>query len=99
MEEARHYFGLAPGRDELMRIEVIQDDIDQGCPEDTGDCPVARALLRQVPSISGVLVDGAELVMRFPSFCVSVPTPGIVRDFIEQFDAGEHTEPFTFEFT
>ena len=96
-----------------MQIEVTQDDIDSGCREDSNNCAVARAIIRQVPHVvpQSVLVDQDEIrfqthgpITGLRTFCEE--TPPTVASFIELYDKlPEHREadgdldpePITFE--
>jgi hypothetical protein len=91
-----------------MIIQVTQCDIDEGCREDANNCPVARAIARQVPGViaESVLVDSCDIGFRVGDTRIEVSTPGVVADWIVVFDetaihrAIEGTpdpEPFEFE--
>jgi hypothetical protein len=80
----------------IVDITVLQDDIDNGDPRVSTNCPIARAVKRDMPDIQGVTV----------GYCVSVVT-GTVEDllysaelspegheFVAAFDQGYTVESF-----
>lgn len=82
-----------------MRIEVTQEDIDNGIPEDCWRCPVARAVCRVLSaSESDISVDGVNITHFLgPGDWIDYPTPQLVNEFIEAFDAKSTVIPFSFD--
>jgi hypothetical protein len=76
-----------------MKIEVTQEDIDRGIPEDPTSCPVARAVRRAFPDAKQIGVDYGEVVVDDNEWIVNAGT----AIFIEDFDRGDKVEPFVFE--
>lgn len=74
-----------------MIIEVTQDDIDCGVPQDGCECPIARALIRAFPEqepfveLYTIQINDSE-----------VPTTQRIRDFIQDFDANRPVQPTRF---
>ena len=91
-----------------LRVEVTAEDISAGIPEDSCECPVARALKR-----AGVVEEFAFDGHGFPDPWASprlefddiydegdrlvVRMPIEAGRFAERFDARQPVEPFTFE--
>ena len=90
-----------------MRIEVTQEDIDQGVRCDTDNCPVALAIGRQFKDCFAVLVgDANAAVFRFyhdersnmtRQTRSDFPLPQEAKTFVVDYDAGEEVAPFAFE--
>lgn len=83
-------------------IQVTQEDIDQGCRNSGGRCPIARALIRalSVDFSPHVYVAKTQVnVWNNKKFVVQHRgIPEVAKNFIKQFDAGEKVLPFSFEF-
>lgn len=78
-----------------MRINVTQDDIDNGVSSCVW-CPVARAVARATEmyvevTATDIWIGHTPLVGRF------VDTPEAAADFILQFDTNRKVQPFEFE--
>ncbi len=74
-----------------MKINVTQNDINQGRIASADCCPVARAIRRQT---------GREALVG-PMYCdisdqENIPLPEEVRRFICDFDCGIEGKPFSF---
>lgn len=80
-------------------VEVTQSDIDRGCRCSSMSCPVARALGRQIPGVSYVIVGCTGATVRLLSGDRRIRLPEEVRAFIKTFDHSfeEVVKPFTFE--
>jgi hypothetical protein len=73
-----------------VRIEVTQDDIDNGSACDVCACPIALACLRA--GLKDVSVCDASLDWK-----EKIPTPTVAVEFIFAFDSGRDVKPFSFE--
>lgn len=74
-----------------MKIDVTQEDIDNGCPESYFRCPVALAISKigeECISVGHVAIFIGGKVFR---------TPSEVKYFISLFDKNEKVKPFSFE--
>ena len=89
-----------------MKIEVTQDDIDQGKANDCHLCPVARAIARRFGikhgSNAAVSVRASRIIIfKFAHgnlvFNQEFDTPVAVQNFITEFDVSEGGEPFGFD--
>ena len=90
----------------MLTIEVTQEDIDTGTPEECKDCPVALAAWRVAEPLGydHVMVSEGEIAFYYPGPC---GTEGIqfrllpisVSAFINRFDAYPKApeDPFSFE--
>lgn len=87
--------------DAAIRIDVTQDDIDDGHPRESECCPVALALNRTMPLPWkwNVGVRPARAWLREPGVPVAsvLVLPPRVDRFISRFDRGETVKPFSFE--
>lgn len=88
------------GRKEIQmsKVTVAKADIDEGVCGDGELCPVAIALTRTLNR--NVVVEDSDISVYKPSGMSleqRIPTPRIVKDFINKFDAGMPVEPFEFE--
>ena len=77
-------------------IHVLQEDINDGKPEDCGKCPIARAALRAFPSARWVSVTGDIEVMFEQGRLQVWSMPDIALSFMDTFDHGYEVTPFTF---
>lgn len=92
-------------------VEVMQDDIDQGCREDSNNCAVARAFARACPEATrtSISVDAREIscFVDLDGYgTMWFETPSEARDFIEAYDTDPATrereglaDPAPFSFT
>lgn len=83
----------------MVRIEVTEQDIEQGVAGDCENCPAALAINRALKPDFSCDLD-CEFVSIFggPGAPVlNVATPLIVRTFIERFDDYSRVSPFSFE--
>ena len=86
-----------------MKINVTEKDIKEGQRDCRSGCPVARAVQRGV--MLQTLVD--KDVVRLLSYpqewgyyaVAKIRLTEDVQRFVEQFDAGEPVEPFSFDLT
>lgn len=85
-------------------VAVIQDDIDNGVREMSTECPVARAVARDLAD----LVEGSPVevaVTRLYVFALDEQhivrhawlLPHEVSRFVQRFDRGSPVQPFKFE--
>jgi hypothetical protein len=84
-------------------VDVTDDDIRQGVPEEPECCPIALAIKRQLHPDDKVGVDICEFgPLRDSAFATINGTdcqlPDEAREFIEQFDHDGPVFPFKFEF-
>ena len=80
-----------------MKIEVTQKDIDLGVPEDTCNCPVARAAKRVLGARRYPFLEVSdERIYLHSGWWEGKPLPEDARQFIRDFDRGWTVEPFTF---
>jgi hypothetical protein len=79
-----------------MYVEVEQEHIDKGKPEDSRACAVALAIYER----TGKRVDVCDDELRY-SRCGSkiraIEPPLSVKNFVRAFDSGGKVEPFGFE--
>jgi hypothetical protein len=75
-----------------MKIQVTQQDIDEGVAESCHDCPVALAIERA--TLGDVRVWRREVSIYKIG---RKPLPLTATDFIDHFDAREPVQPFEFE--
>ncbi len=76
-----------------MKIEVTADDIANGKPGFSCECPIALALRRLFPDAGHIEVEMADVHIDYDM----VELPDEARDFIEHFDAEDEVSPFSFE--
>lgn len=96
----------------MIRVEVTQADIDEGCPGDMDCCPIARALERaSAPFFDGSFGSGRVFQGGFNCDTLYlecghlvIEAPAEVRVFVEMFDGwdgesprSEECQPFSFE--
>lgn len=77
-----------------MIINVTENDIRAGIPEDCHSCPVALALVRQCQCEGAEISD--DLTLHFPGLKMEFDLPDTVASFIKAFDKGEDVVPFSF---
>ena len=78
-----------------MKIEVTQEDIEQGWPSSTTHCPIALAVKRTLQR---------EVEVYMASIVLSPASPyrqriwvGEIKDFVRDYDAGWPVQPITFD--
>lgn len=76
-----------------MKIEVTQEDISNGIPDDCDYCPIALAAKRA--GMESVLVYNSRIIARDEE--VDAPLSIRARRFVRRFDAGLRVKPFNFE--
>lgn len=74
-----------------LRIEVTETDIARGEENSACRCPVALALVRQIPGFE------PEVGIMHLDMGWLFKTPESVCEFIYNFDEGEFVEPFAFD--
>jgi hypothetical protein len=78
-----------------MKIEVTQEDIDKGIPEDSLRCPIGRAMYR---TTGGVWMVYKNVMVPWQISCWKTTSlPDIAEGFIKNFDKRLTVKPFTFE--
>jgi hypothetical protein len=85
----------------MLKVEVLDIDIEGGMKRNPHKCPVARAVARTVRN-SFLGVSSVHVTRRFISFenvneRWKFKTPAAVVIFIERFDQGDEVDPFEFE--
>ena len=78
-----------------VTVNVTEANIRAGHSEDDS-CPIALALLDQVPDCQDVSVTVGTISFRDLWDSYRVQTPGAVIDFISEFDAGRPVAPTSF---
>ena len=76
-----------------MKIQVTQEDIDNGLPRRIDFCPVALAVRRAFPKNEQVYVGGDRILIGGRRY----HSPSVVFDFISLFDSQAGGLPFEFE--
>ena len=79
-----------------MKINVTQDDIDQGTPSDPFCCPIALAASRAFSVPANATYDYIALKLRNRNNKL-YRTPKTASAFIRAFDHGQAVQPFSFE--
>ena len=79
-----------------MKIEVTQDDIDNGLRIDCELCPVAKAIVRATGKQARVSAVGVFFFPETPS-AKQIFLPSKVQLFIKSFDRKEPVQPFSFD--
>jgi hypothetical protein len=83
-----------------VKVQVTQEDIDNGTPGKPCSCPVALAVLRAF-NVSGVYISVEPVYITFQPRYLShheyYATPSSVASFVAMFDTGFPVEPFEFE--
>ena len=74
-----------------MRINVTQQDIDNGLRCNQTHCPIAIAVYRCAALSFAVY----SINMRYKEFNIQLPAS--VQEFIESFDNNKEVQPFSFE--
>ena len=82
----------------MLHVEVTQDDIERGIPEDGTSCPIAHAFRRAWGRKIEFAVDYASIEIY--ALCNhSVELPKEAKAFIDAFDNGVKGQPFAFDVT
>jgi len=79
------------------QIDVSQSDLEKGVANDCKRCPIARALLRQLPDLESVEVDTNALWFHFG--CIgktAIRTPPGLAEKINEIDDDKPVKPFSF---
>lgn len=77
-----------------MQINVTEEDIREGKRCNPCECPVARAIKRDLGLTCAVAVQSWKI--SFGDYWID--TPQMVKDFVNRLDQRYHVEPFSFEF-
>ena len=81
----------------MFTVNVTQDKLDEGEPGNSCACPVALAILQDVPDVEHVQVDDSIQIRFFTGDTVRIHTPEPVAKLISDFDNGVRVSPFSFE--
>lgn len=84
--------------EEMIRVDVTQTDIDQGCRNDMDCCPVARGLERASAPFFGGLGQGRVFANRDEMLIIGcghlcMEAPDVVCAFVEAFDDYDPSYP------
>lgn len=83
-----------------MKIKVTQADIYKGVPNNPSLCPIARAVRRKGHKTVAVGDDGYDLrIGRMGHGGVKMRLPNVAIRFVQRFDGGRSTNPFSFRIT
>lgn len=82
-----------------LHITVTQDHIDNGTTQDCERCPIALAVLDCISNPGTVAVDSDEIQLDYQDHHAVYDMPTKAMNFIADFDAGYHVQPFTFTAT
>lgn len=83
----------------MIKIEVTEEDIKDGVRENVKQCPVARAVLRQLDfaEVVEVSMGGIDINFDVPGRkFIRYKIPKKVMRFIQRFDEGKSVKPFSF---
>ena len=69
-----------------LSVEVTQNDIDEGVPQDPRACAVQHALARLFPEADRVLVSGGEATIQYMDYERVGELPEEAKRFVQQFD-------------
>lgn len=81
----------------MIKISVIQDDIDKGVRSSVIYCPVARAasrILNLTCKVGRLQIYMRPRTRKLPS---EYWLPSEIQEWIKKFDLGEKVEPISFE--
>lgn len=93
---------------QAIMVNVLQEDIDHGVPNNSRFCPIGNALLRMyIPTRPylkvevhprAIQIEEATKKKGLSSWWVNhtVNLPRQVRQFIDDFDCGKEVKPFSF---
>ena len=79
-----------------MKIEVTQEDIREGVPEDHKQCAISQALLRmgyESPSCTPVEISFYDGPRGYVSYRTTIEA----RTFMDRFDEGKRVQPCTLD--
>ena len=75
-----------------MKINVTQQDIEDGLPSSPWVCPIANAINRENPSYMRPAVTKSSVIFNGSNF---VPSKAMIK-FMDKFDYGEKVKPCSF---
>lgn len=85
-----------------LTINITAQDIETALPCNCFQCPIARAMMRQIPGCESVEARPAVLYFR-DGLCgrrgLRATPPQEVKDFMHAFDNEQHVQPFSFTAT
>ncbi|QTF81869.1 hypothetical protein SEA_GUEY18_84 [Gordonia phage Guey18] len=79
-----------------MRIEVRQDDIENGARASAFGCPIALAARRAFPDMN-ITVTTGKLIVEDKFECTAYVLPDDAKEFIRSFDSFRPVLPFVLE--
>lgn len=80
-----------------MKIEVTQQDIDNGVPGDAESCPVALACQRTIPGCHDLTVGDDTIEFDIDGDAMAFDLPAEVATFVHRFDCKDAVAPFAFD--
>lgn len=83
----------------IIQVEVSEDDINKAIRSNSAKCVVAQAVARTLPDASRIDVNMQTVRYTRNGKRYEWLTPQKVLNYIVEFDAGDHIEPFTFRLT
>ena len=81
---------------EKVKIQVTQEHIEHGIPNNCSCCPIALAVQEVFPR-QIVEVGQFDLTVGGTKRHLEYELPEEASDFVEQFDMGHYVRPFDFE--
>jgi hypothetical protein len=92
---------VAMDKEDTVKIEITQDDIERGVPRAADGCPLALALARQCPGVAGAMQVGRLGVRACrddDSVMWELDLPGSLVEFVNDFDFGCLVKSGTYAF-
>lgn len=81
----------------ISTVLVTQKCIDEGIKKSASSCPIANSLLRRFKYATWVQVYNAfDILIDDNEISVFPPDKNLLQDFINNFDTGKQTNPFSF---
>jgi len=77
-------------------IEVSQERIAEGHPNDPYWCPIALAVRQHFPEADRVDVGSESIDVVLPTHTLTTMLPDLAKEFVRLFDDGEQVGPFSF---
>lgn len=81
-----------------MKIQINQEDIDNGLKKSCTECPIARAFYR-ITNIKDFNVTCGTIIVFYPPYNrhLHIKIPPEAKEFIYNFDNNMPVKPFEFE--
>ncbi len=84
---------------ETMKLNITEDHIKNGKPEESEYCPIALAVKEQFQNTSSIWVSSNFIYLRVCNECKTYKLPANAQLFIRNFDSNLSVEPITIELT